>query len=106
MSDYRIQAQSMRTAAGELERAAERLAEQWKAMLATVRGMGEPWGSDDIGVLIGTSYQAVEAQADESLTGVSRELGSMAEGLRQAADNHQKAEEKSTETVSKVYQNG
>ncbi|ACY96378.1 MULTISPECIES: WXG100 family type VII secretion target [Thermomonospora] len=106
MSDYRIQAQSMRTAASELERAGERLAEQWKAMLAAVQGMGEPWGSDDIGMLIGMSYKAIEAQADESLTGVAEELGAMAEGLRRAADNHQKAEEKNIKAVSTVYRNG
>jgi uncharacterized protein YukE len=106
VTEYRIQAQSMRTAAGELQNTGQRLSEQWKAMLSTVRGMGEPWGGDDIGMLIGMSYKEIESQADESLSGVAEELGGIADGLRKAADTHEDAEEKSITAVSSVYKGG
>lgn len=99
---YEIEPRTLRTAAAELQRAGEQLAEQWTALKATVAGMGQPWGGDDIGMLIGMSYTAVEATADESYTGAADDLTRYAEKLEAVADNHEKAEQQNVAEVKSI----
>ncbi|XVQ11667.1 WXG100 family type VII secretion target [Spirillospora sp. CA-255316] len=103
MSEYAIEPATIRSAAQELDGVQQRLNEQWSGLLSALRGMGQPWGADDIGVLIGDSYTAIEAKADECYRAMTEELAGFAQNLRVVADNHERAEEKSVGQVSSVY---
>ncbi|MFC9973746.1 WXG100 family type VII secretion target [Spirillospora sp. NPDC127200] len=97
-----ITPESLRSAAKGLSAAGERLGQEWSNLKSTVQGMGQPWGGDDIGMLIGESYTAVEAQADESFTGAAEDLSAFGEKLTTMADNHEKAQEQMVGEINSV----
>ncbi|KAB2347847.1 WXG100 family type VII secretion target [Actinomadura rudentiformis] len=99
---YTIQPQTLRTAASGLTDAGDRLSQEWSSLLSTVQGMGAPWGGDDIGMLIGTSYTAIQEQANESFTGAAEDMTAFAEKLTAVADNYEKAEQQMVGEVTSV----
>jgi uncharacterized phage infection (PIP) family protein YhgE len=84
---------SLRGAGGELANAADQLNQQWQALLANVKGMGEIFGDDMVGSLIGISYQTAQQMADESFSSAIEELGYYGEGLNVMADNYEQTEQ-------------
>jgi hypothetical protein len=67
-----------------------------------VSGFGEPWGGDEIGMLIGTAHGAVFQAAVECFTDNARELAGHAEGLQRVADNHERTEDTNVLYVNRV----
>jgi uncharacterized protein YukE len=99
---YTVQPETLRDAGRELSAAGDRLNEQWTALKSTVDGMGQPWGGDDIGMIIGESYTAIQDQADESFSGAAEDLAAFGEKLAAMADNHEKAEESMVGEINSV----
>jgi uncharacterized protein YukE len=99
---YEIRPETLRTAANGLKDSGDRLTQEWSNLLSTVEGMGDPFGGDDIGMIIGESYYAVQDQADESFSGAAEDLGALAEKLVTMADNHEKAEQQMAGDVNAV----
>ncbi|MEU5876587.1 PE domain-containing protein [Spirillospora sp. NPDC047279] len=99
---YTIQPETIRSAASGLSDAGDRLSQEWTTLVSTVEGMGAPWGGDDIGMLIGESYTAIQAQADESFTGAAADMGAFADKLIAVADNYEKAEQQMVGEVTSV----
>jgi citrate lyase beta subunit len=58
-NQYAIEPATLRRAATGLGAASEELSTQWTNLLATVNGMGAPWGGDDIGMLIDQAVGAL-----------------------------------------------
>lgn len=102
MNGYTIDPQALRQAASALDAAGERLASEWSALVGTVQGMGEPWGGDDIGMLIGISYQAVQGVADESFTSAAEDLSGFADKLTTVADNHERNERETAADITSI----
>ncbi|TMR02437.1 PE domain-containing protein [Actinomadura soli] len=102
VNGYEVQPDTLRSAAKGLAEAGDQLDQEWSNLKSTVQGMGEPWGADDIGMLIGESYKAIEGQADESFTGAAEDLSGYGEKLTALADNHEKAEQKMVGEVSSI----
>ncbi|MFC6880079.1 MULTISPECIES: WXG100 family type VII secretion target [Actinomadura] len=99
---YTIRPDTLRSASSGLKAAGERLSSEWKDLVAKVEGMGQPWGGDDIGMLIGESYNAIQEQADESFTGAAEDMAAYSEKLKAMADNYEKAEEKMVGEITSV----
>src|SRR5512139_2826207 len=99
---YSIQPETLRKAASELQAAGDELSSLWDNLVALVQGMGEPWGGDDIGMLIGTSYMSVQEAADDSYGGAAEDMAAMAESLTAMADNHEAAEQEMAADVSSI----
>jgi hypothetical protein len=85
--------ESLRTSGTGLSDAADQLGQQWQALLANVKGMGELFGDDMVGSLIGISYQTAQEMADESFSSAIDELGFYGEGLHIMADNYEITEQ-------------
>lgn len=102
MSDgFETQPASLRDAGGLMGKAAEALEKEWTALDAKVQGMGDIFGDDDVGGLIGMSYQAAHEIAQENLTSVMEALGGFGEGLTDMAQNYEDAESALTESFKK-----
>ncbi|WP_019632904.1 WXG100 family type VII secretion target [Actinomadura atramentaria] len=99
---YTVQPETLRAAGRELSAAGDRLAQEWSALKSTVEGMGQPWGGDDIGSIIGESYAAIEEQADESFGGAAEDLSAFGEKLAAMADNHENAEQAMVGDITSV----
>ncbi|MEV5828741.1 hypothetical protein AB0L25_24585 [Spirillospora sp. NPDC052242] len=102
VNGYEVRPETLRSAAKALSAAGDRLNQEWSGLKSTVQGMGQPWGADDIGMLIGESYTAIEAQADESFAGSAEELSGYGEKLIAMADNHEKAEQQMVGEVTSI----
>ncbi|MDL4772861.1 WXG100 family type VII secretion target [Actinomadura xylanilytica] len=99
---YTVQPQTLRAAASGLASAGERLAAEWRNLVSGVEGMGAPWGGDDIGMLIGESYTAVQTKAGESFSGAAEDLAALGEKLMEMADNHERAEEEMVGEITSI----
>jgi uncharacterized protein YukE len=102
VNGYEIDPTALRQAAKSLGVVGEQLSSQWNALMSTVQGMGEPWGGDDIGMLIGMSYLAVQDVANESYTSAAQDLAGYAEKLTAVADNHERNEQESAAAISAI----
>ncbi|MEU8130005.1 hypothetical protein AB0B68_22560 [Micromonospora sp. NPDC049049] len=80
--------------AGEAVRtAADQLGERWQQLRATADGMGDIFGADDVGGLIGVSYQAANQVAERSVTSVLNALSGFADGLVGMGNAYDQVEE-------------
>ncbi|WP_018653678.1 hypothetical protein [Actinomadura flavalba] len=99
---YEVRPETLRSAGQSLGQVGDRLKQEWTNLRSSVEGMGEPWGADDIGMLIGESYKAIHEQADESFTGAADDLTAFGDKLVQMADNHEKAEKEMVGEVNSI----
>jgi len=76
-----VDAEQLRLAADGVQRAGERLEQQWQRLRATADGMGDIFGGDDVGGLIGASYQAAQQIAEQSITSVVAAFAGFGDGL-------------------------
>jgi hypothetical protein len=84
---------SLRGAGTGLTGAAERLQQQWEALKSTVEGMGELFGDDMVGSLIGMTYGIAQEMADESFTSAIGELQFYGEGLGIMAEAYEQTDQ-------------
>ncbi|GAA4981023.1 hypothetical protein [Actinopolymorpha pittospori] len=99
MDERRIDWGVIRTAGGDLGRLAgdlESLTQETEQLLA---GFGEPWGSDDIGSLIGETCTICADKIFDLFDEVAAIMRTDAEDLGVMADNYQASQGKATATV-------
>jgi hypothetical protein len=80
-------------ASGDLDKVAQDLARDLKGIKAELAGFGEPWGGDEIGMLIGVTHQVVSGFAFDQLEGILGDLTAHSEAAghvaRTARDNEE-----------------
>jgi hypothetical protein len=72
---------------------AERVAGAWRDFVTKARGMGDIFGDDPVGGLIGASYGAAQQVADDSLNSVVNGLSNAGRGLLRMADSYDQTEQ-------------
>lgn len=92
----------LRKTAAELQAVADRLSQQAQAFQGEVESFGAPWGSDDIGMIIGAAHDAVFQAAIECFTTNAEEIQGRAEQIVAAAENHEKAEDANVLYVNRI----
>jgi hypothetical protein len=100
--ELRFHPPSLRDGGQSLSDVSERLAAAWRALEATAQGMGDIFGDDDVGSLIGTTYQVAQQIAAESYQSAAQGFGYFGGGLRQMADDFEQSEQETGEAVSDV----
>ncbi|GAA2711902.1 WXG100 family type VII secretion target [Actinoplanes palleronii] len=80
---------ALRRAGEQLARAAERLDREWAGFSSQVQSMGDIFGDDAVGGLIGASYQAAHQIADECFVSVAESFDDFGVGLEESADSHE-----------------
>jgi len=94
--DLSVDPESIRSAADELQRAADDLDEVVGRFVQTLGQFGDPWGMDMLGSLIGGGYVAIEQLALETLDSIVESLDADAEGLATMAASYTEVEDTNT----------
>ena len=83
----------VRTAAHDVGAVGAQLSNAWAAFSGRVAAMGDIFGDDPVGGLIGASYRAAHAIAERSFSSVSQALHGFAAGLTTTADRYAQREQ-------------
>lgn len=87
--DLVVSADTLRGGAEGLRSVADDFSSSWSSFTAAVDSMGDIFGDDDIGGLIGVSHQLAQQIAGEAFGSVTDALTACAEGLSTMADAHE-----------------
>jgi hypothetical protein len=103
VEQFSVDPDSLRQAGQALRDVGERLGQAWSEFSAQVQGMGDIFGDDDVGSLIGMSYQAAHEIADGAYTDVAEGLADFGEGLTTMADSFDDIEQGNAALLQGVY---
>ncbi|GIG70250.1 WXG100 family type VII secretion target [Phytomonospora endophytica] len=92
MTGFEALPANLRDSSGLMASAAEALTSAWNELDSKVQGMGDIFGDDDVGGLIGMSYQAAHDIATENMTSIIEALGGFGEGLQGMATGYEENE--------------
>ena len=81
---------------------AGQLRERLASFQQELAGYGEPWGTDDLGTLIGTCYQAIADLAMEVYQDNLDELDAYGEDVGAMADTYEQAEQATEDSVRTI----
>lgn len=97
MSDeLHVDPDTLRRGGAGLSQVATALAGRWKQFATEVQGMGDIFGTDPVGGLIGASHQAAMQTAAKSLGTVAQALADFGAGLSTMADAYDQTEQTNT----------
>jgi uncharacterized protein YukE len=102
VTGFEVHPPSLQAAGQRLRELADQLDTAWQAMEATVSGMGELFGDDEVSSLIGESYQAAHEMAAESYGSVAEEFADDGDGLDQMAQQYTDADTGSDDVIADV----
>ncbi|MEV4753797.1 hypothetical protein AB0J86_01590 [Micromonospora sp. NPDC049559] len=88
MGDLSVDPDRLDESGRALEQVAARLGDALQAFQAELQGFGRPWGSDDIGSLIGVAHDEVSSYAFECYQSVLDEIASAGEDVSGMATLH------------------
>jgi hypothetical protein len=88
-----IDSQSLRRAAAGIQGAADDLDEVLTRFAGALGNVGDPWGSDMLGSLIGGGYVAIEELALKTYDSVVEGFDAVAEGLTSMAASYDETED-------------
>ncbi|WP_020575640.1 WXG100 family type VII secretion target [Actinopolymorpha alba] len=83
----------LRRAAGDVDDVAQRLGRELQSTQGELAGYGEPWGGDEIGMLIGITHQVVSEFAFEKLGELQEDLATHSQALEGVATTYRDNEE-------------
>ncbi|MFG2103774.1 WXG100 family type VII secretion target [Micromonospora echinaurantiaca] len=104
MSGFQVDPEALRASAESLDRSVDRMAEVLEQFESTVQGLGEPWGGDDLGALIGELYLGIHDLAMSCFEGNGEVLGQFAAGLHTMADAFEEADQQVEAGLRKIGQ--
>lgn len=88
-----ISPDSLRDVAGLLNQVGQQLDQLLTRLEQEIMSMGQPWGNDEIGQLIGVAFEEVVSFAFECLRGVLDEILQSGTDLIAMADRYEAAEQ-------------
>lgn len=99
MSDggFQIDPSSLRAASKSIGDTAQRLYDEWSGLNSQASAMGDIFGDDMVGGLIGASYAGAQEVADDSFTSATDGFGEVADGLGAMADMYDETEQANTD---------
>lgn len=100
--DIEVHAGSLRRGGDSIGDASTRLANAWTAHAERVAAMGDIFGSDPIGGLVGTSYRAAHQIAQRSYESVVASLDSFSRALHSLADTMDNLQAAQVERVTQL----
>jgi hypothetical protein len=82
--------------------ASQRLKDEWEAFCGKLEGYGEPWGSDDVGSLIGACYTVVFQAASECYASNVEAMTGDGEAVKTVAELHRASEQESVASIKQI----
>ncbi|MFI0374374.1 hypothetical protein ACH35V_41500 [Actinomadura sp. 1N219] len=102
MPGYEVDPEGIRRSGIGIGSSAQQLKADWEAFQAELAGFGEPWGTDDIGSLIGGMYQAIYEVAVDCYNDNLETMTEDADTVQAVAANHFRAEQHNVTEVNRV----
>lgn len=99
---FEVSPERVRGVGTELRSLGDRFQQAVQQFAADVRGLGEPWGGDDIGMIIGLAHGAIFDAAMEAFEATAEGLGEAGEVAASIADNYDRLEETNTLYINRV----
>ncbi|TDC61900.1 hypothetical protein E1200_27655 [Actinomadura sp. GC306] len=99
---FQVSTEQLTSSAGGLTQAAEQFSRQVQQFEAQINGYGEPWGGDDIGMLIGIAHAACFEAAMKCFKENAEELSERAKALEAVAKNYTTMEQSNVQTVNSI----
>jgi hypothetical protein len=96
---FQTEPESLRTAGRDLTGVADQIDEIWQQFVAQVQGMGDIFGDDMVGGLIGTSHEAAMEVADDCMNSVIDGFADFGDGLLDMADSYEQTESGATDLM-------
>ena len=93
MTGFEVNPDSLRGGGRAVASVADRFSGQLEAFESRMEGFGEPWGGDDIGMLIGIAYTEIAEYAFECFQLAADELTSAADDLTAMADGYEQVDD-------------
>ena len=97
-SGFDIDPGVLRAAGKGVADAAQSLSDKWQALMASSDGMGDIFGDDMVGGLIGASYMAATDIADDSFSSTVDGYWQVVDGLDAMAEMYDDTEQENAET--------
>jgi hypothetical protein len=92
MGERIIKVSTLRDSGKGISKQGEQVQTEWGKLKSSSEGRGDIFGDDDVGGLIGMSYQAVFGLADEAFTTAADDFNAFGEALTKAGDRHAETE--------------
>jgi hypothetical protein len=102
VTGFDVAPEEIRAAADGIGGVVARLDEVLSQFEDKVLGFGRPWGTDDLGTLMGQCYLAIHDMAFHCYETNAATLDDFAGGLEAMADNYDAAEEDSLSAVERI----
>lgn len=96
---------SLQQAADDLDKVAHRLGRELRFVQDELAGYGEPWGGDELGMLIGVTHEVVSELAFDKLGELQEDLASHAEALDGVARTYRDNEAHGQELLERTSRN-
>ncbi|HEU5126525.1 MAG TPA: hypothetical protein VFU12_00930 [Glycomyces sp.] len=93
MAGFDVDPETMRRSADELDAAKDEVQALFDQFTATVEQHADAFGGDTIGTMGGIGHEAVMEQLANCFTSNIEDLASLAQALRDMADDHQAADD-------------
>ncbi|MFI0483255.1 hypothetical protein [Actinomadura sp. 9N215] len=102
MPGYEVDPEGIRRSGIGIGSSAQKLKADWEAFRSELAAFGEPWGTDDIGSLIGEMYRAVYEVAAECYNDNVETMTEDSDAVQAVAANHFRAEQHNVTEVNRV----
>jgi glycogen debranching enzyme len=105
MKDVDVNTESFRQAKVLIGNSTQETDAALSAFIAELEGFGEPWGNDDLGALIGLSYQGIFEVAMDCFASNLDVIDSYAERLGAAADEIDRTDSDRAQVLNQAQAN-
>lgn len=93
MAAININVEAMRESAGRIDEARQGIEGVRDSFMSSIENMGDPFGGDMIGMLLGIAHQAVVNAVGQCFESNITELETYSEGIRTMADRYEQTEQ-------------
>lgn len=102
MGEHRYKVSSLRDSGKGISEQGQQVQDEWGKLKSTSEGMGDIFGDDDVGGLIGMAYNAVFSLADEAFTSAADDFNAFGDALNKVGDRHEEAEKTHADLLSRI----
>jgi hypothetical protein len=102
MGERRYRVDSYRESGKGISEQGQAVQDEWGKLKATSEGMGDIFGDDDVGGLIGMAYTTVFGLADEAFTSAADDFNAFGDALNKAGDRHEENEKTNADMLKRL----
>ncbi|MFI0405713.1 hypothetical protein [Actinomadura sp. 3N508] len=102
MTELRFDSTQIQRSGDRIQISANELKSKLEAFTSELEGFGQPWGADEIGMLIGMCYQGIYEAAMECFQGNIEDMSAVGDDVKVMAATYRESEDLSKIEVNRV----